>query len=469
MSLIDKFLGRPTGKKLRRADGAGTVEPAASVRPAMRSAERGAVKQVFPRFQSTAGDRLDPAMSDRLANVRMKLRSAYTPSQPVVDRRMFAGRTEVLTTLIRSIEDQRLHIVLYGDRGIGKTSLLHVLTQAAREARYIVIYCSCGVASDFEETFRAVAGDIPLLFHSGFAPTATEAEQGGSLADLLPAGQLSPRLISDLFAKLTGTRVLVVLDEFDRCESADFRRSIAELIKNLSDRSVRMQLVIAGVAADLTELVEHIPSIRRNVFAMQLPKMSAAEIRYLVKNGEASTGVNFDDNALQFIVQVAHGSPYIASLISHHAGLAALDQGRLAVHGDNVAVATVQALEEFRGRITRHSQLMVESLNDAAGTHPLGIMAGESLFTNGRFSTADIDRLYPNPAAAAAAKNEIRRLATERTLIAPYEDEVTSGYQFLEESVAPYIWIASAKARFLQSMTPNVAELAPRTVGGLKG
>ena len=76
------------------------------------------------------------------------------------------------------------------------------------------------------------------------------------MADLLPAGPLSPRLVADLFAKLTGTRLLVVLDEFDVCESPDFRRNIAELIKNLSDRSIRTQLVIAGVAADLTELVQ---------------------------------------------------------------------------------------------------------------------------------------------------------------------------------------------------------------------
>ena len=154
-----------------------------------------------------------------------------------------------------------------GERGIGKTSLLHMLTQAAQEARYIVVYSSCGANSTFDETFRAAAADIPLLFHSGFAPTTAEAETGSTLADLLPPGPLSPRKFGDLCAKLTGTRVLIILDEFDRCESGAFRRDVAELIKNLSDRLGRVQLVLAGVAADLTELVEHIPSIRRNIFA----------------------------------------------------------------------------------------------------------------------------------------------------------------------------------------------------------
>ena len=72
---------------------------------------------------------------------------------------------------------------------------------------------------------------------------------------------ISPRVASDFLAKVVGTRVVVVLDEFDRSGAKEFRQNVAELIKNLSDRLVRVQVVIAGVAANLTELLEHIPSI----------------------------------------------------------------------------------------------------------------------------------------------------------------------------------------------------------------
>jgi hypothetical protein len=144
------------------------------------------VAGALPRFRSTAADQVDRRRSDRFTAMRMRLRNAFTPSQPVVDRRMFAGRTGVLSTMIGSIEDQRLHLVVYGERGIGKTSLLHMLTEAAREARYIVVYSSCGAASNFQETFLAAAADIPLLYHSNFGPTTEEAETGSTLADLLP-------------------------------------------------------------------------------------------------------------------------------------------------------------------------------------------------------------------------------------------------------------------------------------------
>ena len=272
----------------------------------------------LPRFKATAADHIDRRRSDRFTAMRMRVRNAFTPSQPIVDGKMFAGRQDLLSHLIGSIEDQRLHLVLYGERGIGKTSLLHVLAEAARDARYIVVYSSCGSASSFQETFGAAAAEMPLLFHSGFGPTTEEAEAGSSMADLLP-DNFTPRQFADLCAKLTGTRVLIFLDEFDRCESSDFRRDVAELMKFLSDRSVRVQLVIGGVAADLAELVEHIPSIRRNILAVRVPQMSDDEVRQMVARGERVSGITYDAAAQDLVVRIARGWPYIAVLVCHHA------------------------------------------------------------------------------------------------------------------------------------------------------
>lgn len=463
MSWINRLLGRrPRAAQGAQSSPVFSVAPLAAPSRDETGGKKAGAGPQFPRFQSTAGDQLSTRLTDRFAATRIKLRSAFTPSQPITDRRMFAGRTDVLTTLIRSLEDQRVHVIIYGERGIGKTSLVHVLTQAAQDARYIVVYCSCGAGSNFDEIFRAVAADIPLLFHSGFAPTAEQAERGGSLADLLPAGPLSPRLVADLFAKLTGTRVLVVLDEFDVCESPEFRRNIAELIKNLSDRSIRTQLVIAGVAADLTQLVEHIPSIRRNIFALQVPKMTAAEISHLVENGEEISGVAFDRAALDFIVFVANGSPYLASLLSHHAGLAALDKARTKVSVEDVSLAVDQALAEFRGRISKHSQAQIDQAAKSGVRHVLGVMAGAALFNNGRFDGRDVDALYPSAATAANFKSTVEELATKRILLEFSEDEFGKGYRFSEESVLPYLWILAAQKRFLESRKPAPAPVAEK-------
>jgi Cdc6-like AAA superfamily ATPase len=411
----------------------------------------------LPRFSASAADQ-PHRRDDRFGAARMKLRNAYTPSQPVFDRRMFAGRLNVLKAAIRSIEDQRLHLVIYGERGIGKTSLLHMLTAAAREARYIVVYSSCGAASNFDETFRAVAADIPLLFHSDYSPTTEEAETGTSLASLLPTRKVLPRQFGDLCTKLTGTRVLIVLDEFDRAESLEFRRDLAELIKILSDRSVRVQLVIAGVAADLAELVEHIPSVRRNILAIPVPLMSAEEIGELVTNGERTAGITITPTARDHVVAISVGSPYIASLLCHHAALDAIDDQRLDVMPADVASALEQALGELATRISKTTMGQVKRLVNESGTELLSLIASASLAGSGEFDSALLDAKAGTPTRAARCKSIVAELAAQQILIHERDDGFGKRYAFIEDAVPTYLWFLAARQTFRED------DVAPQRV-----
>ena len=446
---------RKSAKKAPRAE---AVQKAV-VKPMLREAHRRSPDlSGLPRFNTTASDQMSGRGGDRFSAVRAKLRHGFTPSQPVADRRMFAGRDDVLKTLIRSIEDQRLHVVLYGERGIGKTSLLHVLTQAATEARYIVVYTSCGANSNFDDTFRAAAAEIPLLFHSGFSPTTAESEKGSTLADLLPTEPLSPRKFGDLCAKLTGTRVLIILDEFDRALAGSFRRDVAELIKNLSDRLGRVQLVLAGVAADLTELVEHIPSIRRNIFALRVPKMSETEILQIVANGERETDLSFDADASAFVVAVARGSPYIANLICHHAGHAALDQGRNMIAPADVASAVDRAILEFQGRIPTPAQALVRRLFEQGRQDALAMVARTALAGDGVFDASDV--VAVNDVPARKAQEIIDGLATDRLLKTLASDETEPRYAFVEEGLPTLIWMTWAQRNLNREASRPIAATA---------
>jgi Cdc6-like AAA superfamily ATPase len=405
----------------------------------------------LPRFKATAADQVDRRKSDRFTAMRMKLRNAFTPSQPVIDRHMFAGRTEVMSAMISAIEDQRLHLVIYGERGIGKTSLLHMLAEAAREARYIVIYSSCGAASAFTETFRAAAAEIPLLYHADYGPNSEEAEAGASLDDLLPE-RFTPRQFADLTTKVAGTRALIVLDEFDRCDSSEFRRDLAELVKFLSDRSVRIQLVIGGVAADLAELVEHIPSIRRNILAVRVPLMSEEEVRSLVATGEKASGLTFDKGAADFVVSIARGWPYIATLLCHHAGLNAIDAGRGTVLPDDVSAALAESLLELRARMAKGVQLQVERLLSEGGGKFLALLAGASLAAGGDFGASEIDAVA-GKSDAAAAKRFADELAAERLLLDRKDDAYGRRYGFVEDSLPPYLWFLGQQQDFQDRQT----------------
>src|SRR3569832_2119413 len=111
MTFFEK-LGRLAPWNRSDADLAIRPEPAAGrlASPPAPAAPRAPAPKSDPihRFRANSNDHVNPQAIDASARARMKLLEAFTPSQPVGDRKRLAGRTEILTHLIRAIEEQRL-------------------------------------------------------------------------------------------------------------------------------------------------------------------------------------------------------------------------------------------------------------------------------------------------------------------------------------------------------------------------
>lgn len=404
----------------------------------------------FPMFRASALDRpLDGRRDERreITRARFALGTFFTPTQPVADRASFAGRLAVLARLISAIESQRSHVVLHGERGIGKTSMLHVLTDIARESSYIVSYATCGANANFPDLFRAVMHDVPLRFHREVAPNTDEAESGRSFADRLPKGPFDSSELADLCTDITGTRVLIVLDEYDRSTDARFRQQVAELIKNLSDRSARVQLVIAGVASNLQELIGYVPSIRRNVIGFPMPRLEEAEVREMIALGEEGTGIHFDPDLTRIIHLLALGSPYLARLLCHHASVEALDQGRLSVNLGHLRRALDQVILEIEGRMAPRA--VAEMRKFVGGRYdPLVAALGEaSRSIDGWFGARAVVDLLPSASITPLqVEQELAGLAGQLEL----ESDVQDGerrFRFIDDALPIYLWLMVGRLR----------------------
>lgn len=396
----------------------------------------------LPGFSASANDTaVRTRDAARLSAIRTRIGEGFTPAHPVARPEMFAGRSDLLRTIIRGIEYQHLHIVLYGDRGIGKTSLLHVLGGLARSARYHVEDVACSEDNDFSTMFRRVCANIPLLYHEDCDPTDERIEQGASFADVLPEGRLTVSQVSDLLTRVTGTRVLIVLDEFDRNQNEAFSRSIAELIKNLSDRSARVQIVIAGVASNLTELVTSIPSIRRNIMGIPVGRMDDNELSELIRLGEGVSGVTFSEAAHRRVVAMAAGSPYLATLIAHHAALNATDREATEVVLGDVDEAVSMAIEELEMRLSGESMAQIRSLTPAAAA-AAGAVAREAMVFGGSVGANETEQ-------ALTTLPSTDRTALDRALnklLIPVPGDTGGERRFAEDGVAHYLWMRAARA-----------------------
>ncbi len=411
---------------------------------------RDSTRSTLPGFQRTASDQLNPGFGERLALLRAKLLSAYTPARPVVDRRMFAGRTGIMQTLIHAIEEQRLHVVIYGERGVGKSSLLHLVSQAAKEASYLVAYIDCGQRSEFDETFRALASHIPLMFHSAYGPTAAESERGHTLASLLGPDPMTVGTAVEALAKIEGTRVLLILDDFDHTGSEDFRYKIAELLKSLSDQAVHVQALIAGVPAELAKLVGHVPSLHRNVLAMQVPRMVAGEIRDLIRKGEAATDVHFEEEAVHATIVACAGSPYLAKLLSYRAALAAVEDGRRSIDADDVDASIQVAIDELRKTVPRQAQLQIDELTQRGQLAVLGGLAGAAQSTGGWFTMEDVaTALRDDAALLGKARVAVQTLAEQNILVEIEDDAGDRAFRFAAPTLPDYLSLLLARSRSL--------------------
>jgi hypothetical protein len=245
-----------------------------------------------------------------------------------------------------------------------------------------------------------------------------------------------------------------VLDEFDRCVSQEFRQNVAELIKNLSDRLVRVQLVIAGVAVNLTELLEHIPSIQRNIFAVQVPWMPSAEIATLIKNGAERCDLSFDEAALGAVVSAAHGSPYLATLIGHHAGLHALDGQRVWVGTADVLAAIASAALEFQGRMSGQVRSRLRSYAQGGKSPLLGVVAGAALLSGGSFRIEDLWASNVSAENVRRCEGAVAELVSAGVLLES-RIEGSRVYEFSEDGVAVYLWLLSEEMKLLDTQSPS--------------
>lgn len=404
--------------------------------------------ETLPRFAALASDDVSGfGSSPSTARAMLALRDALGASQPVIAREQFSGRQDALSQLILAIEQQRVHVVIYGERGIGKTSLAHVFADTAREARYLVLYGSCGTDGRFDEIFRTFASKIPMLYHRSILPTTVEVEAGGNFDRLLPEGSFGPREVSDLFADVVGTRVILILDEYDRVPDANFRRDVAELIKNLSDRAARVQLVLTGVASNLDELIGFAPSIRRNVIGLPMRPLNAAEVKAVLKLGEEATGLHFSDEVISMIATMASGSPYLVRLLGHQAGLAALKQGRKQVDERHARAAVEAVLTDWNATLPRRVQGIL-SRQDAQAEWPVLVGAAQAgTHSDGWFGVDDIRAELGETMPRAEIEHSLAKFAHPGELIQVDEVNGEQRFRYRYPGVASLLLMSAALAK----------------------
>lgn len=267
--------------------------------------------------------------------VEGKIKSAFTPHSPVNQRAFFSGRIAQVRAVADTVTTTGLHAILYGERGVGKTSLTNIIQEILQVVRGVA-RVNCAQGDSFDAVIRRALMSIQWsteVPHIGFHAQPTEKLH--TLAEIIPGlapagARLSPDLVAGLLASLP-PYVVLVIDEFDRLpktEAGDF----ADLIKALSDRAASTTLLLVGVAEDINDLVGTHASVERCLRQIRLPRMSDDELGGIVDIALQATGFTLGGSDVKRrIVAASMGFPHFTHALGQNAARSALDENRMVI------------------------------------------------------------------------------------------------------------------------------------------
>ena len=142
------------------------------------------------------------------------------------------------------------------------------------------------------------------------------------------------------------------------------------------------------------------------------------------------------------------GLPYLTSLISHHAGLIALDADRTEVLFQDVGEALDRALGEIELRLPPGARHQIGRAGDNGRLRELGEIARVALQHSGRLPQQAVREAVQSP---LAAHEYLRSIATESGFIALLPDDPDGAYTFVDDGMAQYLWLRLVRDNALPS------------------
>lgn len=273
------------------------------------------------------------------------LSRAFTPSTPITNRDLFAGRQNQMQTLIMVEAQAGHHAVVYGVRGAGKTSL-------ARVAQLIIDpgmrpYHICHSGDTYESIWRALFRAIGITTPTGgFGFNPTPGTQQTTAESFLPA-KVDLQAVIDTLARLEamGARITFVIDEFDRPSDPSVRTQIADTVKIIADRSLPVTMILVGVADSIAGLLGEHESIQRSLEQVEMSPMTDVELRDVVTRGMTAAGLEAEPQFVNEVVALSQGLPHYTHLLCLHAATSAVEDERTLVTHDDLQKALARSLE----------------------------------------------------------------------------------------------------------------------------
>lgn len=303
-----------------------------------------------------------------------KLNSLVFPSQPIDSIEHLFGRAKELDRIEKALYAPGRHVFVYGDRGVGKSSLAATAANQyqSSDSKYIDVSCAP------DATLKSVIANIAYqamkvsrirdvkkqdksalnLRYLSFESSESNAnknlyEEIHTLTDVVEV----LREVSEVHSE----RPIVVLDEFDRMDSKKEQNLFADLLKHLGDKRIPIKFIFTGIAKTLDEILGAHQSAIRQLETIELPKLSWDARWNIVLHVAKYFGIHIDRNICIRIAAVSDGYPYYVHLITEKLFWRLFDDDKPVseVTKDHYRAALRDAIDSISAELKRPYELAI--------------------------------------------------------------------------------------------------------------
>ena len=257
------------------------------------------------------------------------LKKYLTPSGTIKTPERLFGRQKLLTQIQRAINSTGRQVMIYGDRGVGKTSLAYTSAYLLNDSASEPIYVVCGEDDSFADIVLAIG----RRSQETSANFETEGNQGGKSVNILGVGGsiqhkqrtktefTKPNSINEALEviRYIGSahkgRRIVIVDEMERLTSKEQRGKFAEFIKNVPELGEDVKFIFCGIGSTVDELIGAHPSAGRVLETIELPKLNHSDMWEILQSVTNPIGVTIDNEMLVRISQLSDGFPHYVHLV----------------------------------------------------------------------------------------------------------------------------------------------------------
>ena len=260
--------------------------------------------------------------------LRFEVNELFTPSAPIGIAELFAGRQSQIGRLVDVVAERGRHAIIYGEPGVGKTSIAQVLRYViparAPQIRYIrkAAFSSDTFSSLWLSIFREMSFFVDGAQHA--------------VSDLYSAGVTPADVVREMAMFSEADIPIIVIDEYNLVKDSATSQLMAETIKAVSDASLKVTIVIVGISDSVSDLVAGHDSIGRCSEEVLMPRMDNDEIRDLLEKRTKRLGMTLDGDAKWKIINLSKGLPAFAHSLGRASVMSAISGRRKSVRETDV-------------------------------------------------------------------------------------------------------------------------------------